>query len=226
MLISFSIFSITLHGVRISLLYNWRHLGARTKESFILKIQRHWLWSLDCADGVNIAKLAGKKIYWKSNALWPITLQGVYILAKSNVIVRTPKRSNKDNTAYFISRLIQWYVSKLIASQRSLILGLLPAAAREMSPRSFHFSGKNKTRRTPREWWKSSLKFKRLFTITERILARWLVESYGLWEYRPWKWRNMSRSAHVIFRETSQETINKCYCKKQIDHNFPWSTLL
>ena len=185
--------------------FNWRHLGARTKESFILKIQRHWLWSLDCADGVNIAKLAGKKIYWKSNALWPITLQGVYILAKSNVIVRTPKRSNKDNTAYFISRLIQWYVSKLIASQRSLILGLLPAAAREMSPRSFHFSGKNKTRRTPREWWKSSLKFKRLFTITERILAHWLVESYGLWEYRPWKRRNMSRSAGCFIFGFSQK---------------------
>ena len=32
-------------------------------------------------------------------------------------------------------------------------------------------------------------------TITERILARWLVKSYGLWEYKPWKWRNMSRSA-------------------------------
>ena len=29
----------------------------------------------------------------------------------------------------------------------------------------------------------------------ERILARWLVESFGLLEYRPWKWRNMSRSA-------------------------------
>ena len=28
---------------------------------------------------------------------------------------------------------------------------------------------------------------------------RWLVESYGLWEYGPRKWRN-------IFRETSQET--------------------
>ena len=25
---------------------------------------------------------------------------------------------------------------------------------------------------------------------------------------------------------TSQETKNKCYYKKQIDHNFPWSTLL
>ena len=23
-------------------------------------------------------------------------------------------------------------------------------------------------------------------------LARWLVENYGLWEYRPWIWRNMS----------------------------------
>ena len=33
------------------------------------------------------------------------------------------------------------------------------------------------------------------FTITERIHARWLVESYDLWEYRPWKWRNMPRSA-------------------------------
>ena len=32
-------------------------------------------------------------------------------------------------------------------------------------------------------------------SITERILARWLVKSYGLWEYRPWKWHNMSRSA-------------------------------
>ena len=60
---------------------------------------------------------------------------------------------------------------------------------------------------------------KSCFTITERILVRWLVESYGLWEYRPWKWRN-------IIRETSQETENKCYCKKQIDHNFTWSTLL
>ena len=48
-------------------------------------------------------------------------------------------------------------------------------------------------------------------TTTERILARWLVESYGLWQYRPWKWRN-------IFRETSQETKNNCYYKKQIDH--------
>ena len=27
-------------------------------------------------------------------------------------------------------------------------------------------------------------------------------------------------------RTTSQETKNKCYCKKQIDYNFPWSTLL
>ena len=34
-----------------------------------------------------------------------------------------------------------------------------------------------------------------LYIITERILARWLVESYGLWEYRPWKWHNMSQSA-------------------------------
>ena len=33
------------------------------------------------------------------------------------------------------------------------------------------------------------------FTITEWILARWFVKSYGLWENRPWKWRNMSRSA-------------------------------
>ena len=32
------------------------------------------------------------------------------------------------------------------------------------------------------------------FTITERILTHWLVESYGLWEYRPWKWRNMWHS--------------------------------
>ena len=33
------------------------------------------------------------------------------------------------------------------------------------------------------------------FTITERILARWLVKSDGLWEYSPLKWRNVSRSA-------------------------------
>ena len=46
------------------------------------------------------------------------------------------------------------------------------------------------------------------FTITEWILARRLVEIYGLWEYRPWKWRN-------ILRETSQETKNKYYCQKQ-----------
>ena len=36
------------------------------------------------------------------------------------------------------------------------------------------------------------------FTISERILARWLVDSYGLWVYRPWKWRNMSRRASWI----------------------------
>ena len=48
-----------------------------------------------------------------------------------------------------------------------------------------------------------------LFTITERILARWLVKSYGLWEY--------PRSAVfffffflvVVFRKK-----NKYYCKK------------
>ena len=49
------------------------------------------------------------------------------------------------------------------------------------------------------------------YTKNSVILARWLDESYGLWEYRPWKWRNTSR---VIFRETWQETKNKCYCKK------------
>ena len=51
------------------------------------------------------------------------------------------------------------------------------------------------------------------FTTTERILARRLLESYRLWQYRPWKWRN-------IFRETSQETKNKRYYKKQIDNNY------
>ena len=35
-----------------------------------------------------------------------------------------------------------------------------------------------------------------------------------------------SVSSRMIFRETSQETKNKCHCKKQMDHNFPWSTLL
>ena len=50
------------------------------------------------------------------------------------------------------------------------------------------------------------------FTITERILARWLVESVGLWEYRPWKWRNMSRSAgcFVVWFFVKK----KSYCKK------------
>ena len=38
------------------------------------------------------------------------------------------------------------------------------------------------------------------FTITERILEGWSVESYGLWNYRPWKWRNMSRSAGCFVR--------------------------
>ena len=33
------------------------------------------------------------------------------------------------------------------------------------------------------------------FTITEQILGRWLVKSYGVWKYRPWKWRHMPRSA-------------------------------
>ena len=44
------------------------------------------------------------------------------------------------------------------------------------------------------------------FTITEQILPHWLGKSYGLWEYPPWKWRNMSR---MIFQETSRETQNK-----------------
>ena len=60
--------------------------------------------------------------------------------------------------------------------------------------------------------------------ITERILARWLVESYGLWEYSPWKCRNMSRSAGCFWFFVKK---NKCYCKKQIDHtDFPSSTSL
>ena len=37
-----------------------------------------------------------------------------------------------------------------------------------------------------------------VFTITERILAPWLVESYGVWEYRPKKWRDKSRSARLF----------------------------
>ena len=42
------------------------------------------------------------------------------------------------------------------------------------------------------------------FTITVRIFARWLVESYGPWEKRPWKWRDMSRIAGcfvLVFRK-------------------------
>ena len=61
------------------------------------------------------------------------------------------------------------------------------------------------------------------FTITEGVLACWLVESYGLWDYRPWKWRNMCAVPVVLFLVFRK---NKCYCKKQIDHNFPCSTLL
>ena len=41
---------------------------------------------------------------------------------------------------------------------------------------------------------------------SERILARWLVESYGLWEYRPWKWRNMSRSASSLIEKNKVYT--------------------
>ena len=63
-----------------------------------------------------------------------------------------------------------------------------------------------------------------IFTITEQILMRWSVENYGLWEYRPWKWYNMSGSVPVVLFLVFQKY--KCYCKKQIDHNFPWSTLL
>ena len=33
-------------------------------------------------------------------------------------------------------------------------------------------------------WMEASIKDN--FKITERILARWLVESYGLWDFRPW----------------------------------------
>ena len=67
----------------------------------------------------------------------------------------------------------------------------------------------------PTIWWKRRMQSRYLlrdlliymsigwnlnFTITERILERWLVESYGLWKYRPWKWRNMSRSAGCFVR--------------------------
>ena len=38
---------------------------------------------------------------------------------------------------------------------------------------------------------------------TEWILARWLVESYGLWEYRPRKWRNISRILSLVFRKNN-----------------------
>ena len=34
-----------------------------------------------------------------------------------------------------------------------------------------------------------------IFTITEQILVRWLVKSYGLREKRPRKWCNTSHSA-------------------------------
>ena len=50
------------------------------------------------------------------------------------------------------------------------------------------------------------------FTITERILARWLDESYGLREYRPWRWRNMPQCR--LFRFWFFVKKNKCYCKK------------
>ena len=57
------------------------------------------------------------------------------------------------------------------------------------------------------------------FTITEWILALWFVESYGLWEYRPWKWRNMSGSVRVClffcFLCLGFRKKNKCYCKKK-----------
>ena len=54
-----------------------------------------------------------------------------------------------------------------------------------------------------------------VFTITARILARWLVERFGLWEYRPWKWRNMSPSAgcccffFLVFRKKVINVIVK-----------------
>ena len=53
---------------------------------------------------------------------------------------------------------------------------------------------------------------KQIFTITERIIARWLVESYGLWEFRPWKWRKWSRSAGCFVFGFSPKK-NECYWK-------------
>ena len=54
---------------------------------------------------------------------------------------------------------------------------------------------------------------KLIFTITERIVARWLAESYGLWEYRLWKWRNLSRSAGCfVFGFLPKK---KCYWKNK-----------
>ena len=48
---------------------------------------------------------------------------------------------------------------------------------------------------------------------SERILARWLVESYGLWEYRPWRWRNMSRSAGSLIEKNKVYTDSVIFIK-------------
>ena len=73
---------------------------------------------------------------------------------------------------------------------------------------------------------------KLIFTITERIVARWLVESYGLWEFRPWKWRKWSRSAGCFVFGFSPKK-NECYWKTHppqfsmvytlIDHRNVWN---
>ena len=70
-----------------------------------------------------------------------------------------------------------------------------------------------------------------LYTITERFLARWMVESYS--RYKRWKDVMVAHFvflflARTIFRETSTEIDVKnclCYCKKQVDNYFPWSIL-
>ena len=82
-----------------------------------------------------------------------------------------------------------------------------------------------------------------IYTTTERFLAGSLLERYGRWEYRPWndvtwnaKWGKFEKLEKFSTRHTrarlstdlqSNSSRNIYYYGiKQIDHIFPWCTLL
>ena len=72
-------------------------------------------------------------------------------------------------------------------------------------------------------WAKTKLFCQSVFTMTKRHLARWLVKSYGLEQYRPckmtWFWRNLC--LFFLPRNFNGNGCRncQCYCKKNKQTN-------